>query len=232
MSKSLIASIVAIVTIAILIGIFFLVRGDSGGKVSECEGDIPTFTHMPTNLERITQITPPLMRVMGDVKTHSYIDVLKQAPIYAPVDAQLTNGAKYKAVERGLSEQYSLNFEVGCGISFYIDHLVDPILPIADKFPGPVQEDTRGQFLSPIEVKAGQLIGYSAGTGRHNWDFGVLDARQETVLADNPDYNWSNKYRHAVCPYVFYETEVQDKVKALYSYDNHSDLEVIDNLCD
>ncbi len=206
-----------------------VVKKDKG-----CESEpTPRFTHFVTDLEDVTNITPPLMRVSGDVKTHSYLNVEKRVAIYAPVDATLVSGAKYQDDNRVGLDQYSLNFDVSCEVYFYFDHLIDPIAEIAKEFPDPAKyNNTRSDGIGPIEIKAGQLLGYSPENGPHNWDFGVINKTATTVLANDPEFNHSEKYGHAVCPYAYFSEEIQAQVKPLYSYENHSDLQIIDNLCD
>lgn len=194
----------------------------------------PIFTHFPTDMTKVTQISPPIMKVASGVKGHSYINVTERVPIYAPVDATLTSGTKYRENlgGRGDLDQYTLRFDVSCEVWYFFDHLIEPIDKIAVEFPGAAKHDTRSDRISPVEIKGGEFLGYSSGTGEHNWDFGVINMTKTTSLKNDPKYMRSEKFDNADCPYSYYEDPMRQELFDLLGYGNASDLTVIDNLCE
>ena len=202
---------------------------------SDCVSDPdPVFTHYPTDMTKVVQLMSPLMRVASGVKGHSYIEVTEQVPVYAPADATLVEGVKYREDlgGRGDIDQYTFSFMVSCEVYYFFDHVIDPPAHIAQAFSGPASTDTRSSRIDPVIIKAGDLLGYSAGTGQHNWDFGVVNTTTQTVLADDPQYNHSDKFRHADCPYRYFDTAKKMKLFSLLGYSDAADLKVIDNVCE
>lgn len=197
---------------------------------SDCVDDLrPVFTHFPTDLANIMLISPPIMQVDSGVKSHSYIETTGPSPVYAPVDSTLITGAKYSEDYVDASKvQYTLFFDVGCGVSYYYDHLINASDKIAKEFPDGPQEHTRSSDLFSVEVKAGEIVGYSWA---HQFDFGVLDSTTEPALAEFREYKNSEK-AYAVCPMKFYSEELRQKLLNKVGYYDASDLVVIDNLCD
>lgn len=190
----------------------------------------PIFSEYPTEIEKIRQISPPIMQVGSGIKSHSYINLAEQAAVYAPVDSKLITGAKYSESFIDPSQvQYTFLFEVSCEVSYYYDHLVDPPEHIAKLFPDPASEDTSSNIrFDSVEVKAGDIIGYS-WSGQ--FDFGVLNNSKEAPLKDFDEYKHSEK-AYADCPLNYYSEVMKETLAELIFHGNMSDLVVIDNLCD
>jgi hypothetical protein len=194
----------------------------------------PVFTHYPTDIDKVRLLMPPLMTVASGMKGHSYIDVTERVPVYAPADATLVEGTKYREDlgGRGEWDQYTFSLVVSCEVFYFFDHVIDPPEKIANAFAGEAAATTHSISIDPIEIKGGEFLGYSAGTGQHNFDFGVINMSQETILAGDSQYNHSEKYRNADCPYKYFDQEKRKVLFDLIGYSNASDLTVIDNLCE
>lgn len=190
----------------------------------------PVFSNAPTEIENIKLISPPIMKVSSGIKSHSYIETFKPSPVYAPVDSVLVNGAKYHESYVDPSKlQYSLFFSATCNVSYYYDHLIDVSDKIAEQFTDePLMDDTRSTQTEAVEVKAGELIGYSWS---RQFDFGVLDNTTEPALKDFEEYKHSEK-AYAVCPLKFFEEGLKAKLFEKVGYFDSTNLTVIDNLCD
>lgn len=181
------------------------------------------------------------MEIAGNLKGHSYINVEEIVPVYAPADSILSDGVKYIEEtgqgEREDLEQYLLHLEVSCNVRYYYDHIIEVSDKIAGAFPGPAASSSRTKFVrgKNIQVKAGELIGYSAGhlmQPEHNFDFGVFDRSVTSELSKRRPELKSQKYVHAVCPYDYFEGEKKERLFGLLSYGNASDLKIVDNICD
>ncbi|MBI4177347.1 MAG: hypothetical protein HY516_03175 [Candidatus Aenigmarchaeota archaeon] len=167
----------------------------------------PVFTADVTDTDTIKAVTPP-----RNEKTHSHIWIKggKKVPVYAPVDAKLTAGSKYL---EGGELNYLLFFDVSCEVEVKFDHLEELVPALAKLFPDPPKTDTRTDYLTSVELKAGDLIGYTTGTPQaNNWDFGVYNEAKLNHLNGKAGYaelDW-----RAGCPYDYFEA---DKKKFYYS---------------
>jgi len=186
-------------------------------KQSSCRSDPnPVFTADITDLTKISMITPPGSVNPGDgfVTAHSYIWIEGSGvvPIYAPVDMTLGMGGLY--TESGNPAQYILFFGVSCEVSIKIDHFDNPIEQIKNVLPTtPKINDSRTDDVSSIiEFKAGDLLGYTGGTGgAHNWDFGVYNETKPNFLSGDEQYKGDDK---ADCPYDYF---TEDKKTVYYN---------------
>lgn len=200
------------------------------------------FTKDITELSAISLIQNPI-RVIGgnNIKTHSFVEVTRKSPIYAPMDSTLTGGANYYETmgENPVTKvQYLLSFSNGCDINYWLDHLVDVPDNIKEAFPAKPSNDTKSVNVKQVKVKAGDLVGYSNQSGAARFDFGVLDLDgPETILTtdsrfkDNEIVKTSDKYRHAVCPYQFFDATKTKQYVKLFDASPDPDQEVIINLC-
>ena len=221
--------------IVVLVALVFVTkRGDRRIPEDCVSNPNPLFTHYPTDISKVERLNPPLMRVNTGMKGHSYIDVTERVPVYAPADGVMTDGVKYREDlgGRGDIDQYAFTIIVSCEVFYFFDHVIDPPEKIAKAFPGPAQTDTYSNGIESIEIEAGEFLGYSAGTGWHNFDFGVVNFTQDTILVDDLKYSHSEKFRHSDCPYKYFDDEKREVLFDLIGYSDASDLEVIDNLCE
>lgn len=200
------------------------------------------FTKDVTDLSSITLIQNPIRIVGGNnIKTHSYIEVSKKSPVYAPMDATLNGGANYYETmgpEPVTAVQYILAFNNGCDVSFWLDHLVEVPEKIKAAFPAEARNDTQDAGVKKLDIKAGELVGYSNQTGRARFDFGAINLKgPETSLTTNPRFKddpivkTSDKYRYATCPYSLYSPDKQKAYQALYDSSSDGDQEIIDDIC-
>lgn len=200
------------------------------------------FTSDVTDLNSVTVIQNPIRLVGGNnIKTHSFIEVSKRTPVYAPMDATLTGGSNYYEMlgpKPVTKVQYIMSFNDGCDVSFWLDHIVDVPDKIKTAFPAEASNDTRDVSVQKTEVKAGELVGYSNQDGSARFDFGAINRKgPETSLTtnprfkDNPVVKTSDKYRFATCPYNLYSSDKQKSYKSLYDSSVTSDQKLIDNIC-
>lgn len=200
------------------------------------------FTSNVTDISNITTIQNPIRIVGGsNIKTHSFIEVSKKSPVYAPMDANLSGGANYYETmgENPVTKvQYLMSFNDDCDVNFWLDHIVDVPDKIKSAFPAKAQNDTQNVEVKKIDIKAGELIGYSNQEGRARFDFGVINLKgPETSLTTNPRFKddpivkTSDKYRYATCPYNMYGSDKQKTYQALYDTGADGDQEIIDNIC-
>lgn len=200
------------------------------------------FTSDVTDLSSVNLIQNPIRIVGGsNIKTHSYIEVSKKSPVYAPMDAKLNGGANYYETmgpQPVTAVQYILSFNNGCDVNFWLDHLIDVPDKIKDAFPAEASDSTQDVDVKEIDIKAGELVGYSNQTGRARFDFGVIDLKgPETSLTTNPRFKddpivkTSDKYRYATCPYNLYSPDKQKAYQALYDSSADGDQELIDDIC-
>ena len=127
-----------------------------------------------TEVDKIKNVEPTII-TPGNPRHRAWLNISGKVPVYAPVDSELVNGV-YKNARGALD--YDLHFQVSCEIWYLINHLTNPVDKIKNAFPKTPQTDTRTSppFKEPIQVKAGELLGYTTGTPTaHNFDFGVFD---------------------------------------------------------
>lgn len=200
------------------------------------------FTSNVTDLSSVTLIQNPIRIVGGsNIKTHSYIEVSKKSPVYAPMDATLSGGANYYETmgpQPVTAVQYVLSFNDGCDVSFWLDHIVEVPEKIKNAFPATVSDDTQSVEVKKLDIKAGELVGYSNQTGRARFDFGAINMKgPETSLTTNPRFKddpivkTSDKYRYATCPYNLYSSDMLKAYQALYDSSADGDQELIDDIC-
>lgn len=216
---------------------------ENSQQQSKCDETGPgLFTKDITDVSAISLIQNPIRVVGGNnIKTHSFVEVTQKSPIYAPMDSTLTGGANYYETMGSnpvTKVQYLLSFSNGCDISYWLDHLVDVPDNIKKAFPAKVSNDTKSVNVKQVKVKAGDLVGYSNQTGPARFDFGVLDLDgPETILTtdsrfkDNEIVKTSDKYRHAVCPYQFFDLAKTKQYVSLFDASADPDQEIIVNLC-
>ncbi|MCC7290037.1 hypothetical protein IT417_02200 [bacterium] len=201
----------------------------------------PVFTHYPTDISSITVIENPIRILSGqDIKTHAFIEVEKSSPVYAPVDSTLVSGANYieRMGEDPVEEvQYILHFEASCEVGYWLDHIINVPDKIMNAFPPKAQNDTKSIKVDRISVKAGELVGYTNRAGRGRFDMGVINTTApKTDLVTHPKYKndpivkTSDKYQFAVCPFQYFDVNMQNNLKSLFKSE-HISKTFIQNLC-
>ncbi len=173
-------------------------QADSTACVSNTN---PMFTAHITDTATVKAVTPP-----RNEKTHSHVWIKddKKVPVYIPTDAKLAAGSKY--TENG-EINYLLFFDVSCEVELKFDHLEELVPVIGDMFPNPPKtDDTRTEYLTAVEFKAGDLIGYTTGTpAAKNWDFGVYNKAKPNHL--NGKEGYAELDMRADCPYDYFTAD-------------------------
>jgi len=181
-----------------------------------CESDPdPVFTADITDLDKVSMIVPPGTLEGTMLKTHSYVQVKEKAPVYAPHDAYLYEGAFY--TEEGMT-QYLLFFQATCEVLFIFDHIQEPVVRIREAFPDAPADDTGTVRLeAPLFFEEGELVGHSTGTrlARH-FDFGVYNRARPNHLAQQEGYGLSERDLIANCPYDYFPEEKRDLYYSLF----------------
>ncbi|MDP6605721.1 MAG: hypothetical protein QF664_05630 [Dehalococcoidia bacterium] len=117
--------------------------------------------------------------------------------------------------------QFDLRFELSCEVSYWFDHVSRLAEPFASLAPAEGVRDTRNA-MAPIrvEVKAGDLIGYSSGTvPAHVWDFVLVNTAVTVRFANQQRYETAGDLRsllHAVCPADYLAPALRAEYVALY----------------
>jgi len=175
----------------------------------------PVFTHGITDLSKIKFITPPgsLEQYGNEValKSHSYVFIDGRVPVYAPVDSALYQGSYYE--EEG-ENQYSLFFDVSCEVFYLFDHIWEPVDKLRVVLPSEPSTDTRTtEVRNPVEVKAGELIGYTTGTVySHHFDFGVYnrDRKNDLSKITVEGLKLFDREYQGLCPYDVFPEEKKE----------------------
>lgn len=174
------------------------------GSPPPCPADLSTlFTRLPFDMDDVTSIVRPgYLNPHSGYKAHSHVryspsDADGRQVIYAPADGWLYSAARYREAYTPGNDQVILSFFTECGVMWGFDHLRDGQLSpamAAAVANVPVRDmDTRGTFITPVRVKAGEVLATAVGAtscdvtrplcippGGPNYfvDFGVYDPRQ------------------------------------------------------
>lgn len=133
----------------------------------------------------------------------------KELPIYAPVDMTLSSASYYKPPGAAATYQpeYSLYFEVGCGITVKFFHIKGVVGKVASAVPSEPSPSSAGQAVARTPVKAGEQIGwYKLGDNSVAFDFWV-DNEAHTNNFIVPAHFADSNALHSVCPYDFYTAD-------------------------
>lgn len=147
----------------------------------------------------------------GVIAVRSYIHpksdlVGKELPIFAPVDMTLTSASYYKPLgaPETYQPEYSLYFEVSCGINVKFFHIKGVVGKVAAAVPATASSSSAGQQVKSTSVKAGEQIGwYKLGENSVAFDFWVDDLTHTNSFIV-PSHFASSNALHSVCPYDFY----------------------------
>jgi hypothetical protein len=164
------------------------------GKPPICPDPL-TFKKSPVKVSLASSILYPGQYRGGDYKPHGgfRFDNKKNedVQVVAPMDARLVSGSRY--IEAG-EVQYLLFFVNNCGIAYRFDHLLTlspRMQKLAEALPQPKAGDSRTTRLTPVEVKAGEVIATAVGfknSGNVSLDFGVYDLRKPNEASQVPDF--------------------------------------------
>lgn len=184
----------------------------SNSSGSTCQ-KLPEFTENfidPTYVRVVTPIGEQTGSG-GVVAVRSYIHpsnnyLGKELPIYAPVDMTLSMASYYKppGAAANYQPEYSLYFEVGCGITVKFFHIKGVVGKVAGAVPAEPLPSSAGQAVARTSVKAGEQIGwYKLGENSVAFDFWV-DNEAHTNDFIVPSHYADSNARHSVCPYGFF----------------------------
>jgi len=232
--------LLALIAIAVLVAavIVFPNLGDIPTTVRRlmgaCESNPnPVFAVSPADLSKIAYIVPPgnVESYEGGVKvlkTHSYFKGPNKVEVRAPVDSALFRGVY---VTEGGINQYALFFEVSCEVFYLLDHIVDPVGKIKDAFPDTPKTTTETINTPRIDVKAGELVGYSIGKKFEQWDFGVYNRTRDNDFSDLPsDVPVASRDRIADCPFDYFPKDLRQEFYAKFK--NHlTGVPIPDRFC-
>jgi hypothetical protein len=215
----IVLALLVLLTIPFLTG---LLKKDSRNEHSfhDCQSNPnPEFTSDFTDLAKVKMIVPPgsIQEWQGEkiLKTHSYIVVKEKSPVYAPTDSVLYEGAYYQ--EEGMN-QYSIFFQVSCEVFYIFDHIQEPVEKIKKAFKHQPKKDTRTEQIDPpINIKEGELIGYTTGTKyAHHFDFGVYN---KTINNEFKEQNLPKLFGRdiwALCPFDYFPEEKRINYYSLF----------------
>lgn len=173
------------------------------GAPTACPANLSAvFIRAPFDVDDVVSIVRPgYLNPHSGYKPHSHVryspsDADGRQVIYAPADGWLYSAARYQEAYTPGNDQVILDFFADCGVMWRFDHLRDGTLstPLAAAIANvPLREDSRTTRITPVRVKAGEVIATAVGAtscevgrplclppGGPNLfvDFGVYDPRQ------------------------------------------------------
>lgn len=209
---------------------------DTAIRTDTCkQQDNAMFTHDFTEVSKLKLIEPPVIDG-NNIRDRSWpaIDTSKtdKVAIYAPADVQVTSGV-YKVAHEGENYyDYDFWFQLSCDRWFFINHISDPVdklkhllpdKPITSGANGASPTANRTDINPPVSFKAGELLGYTTGTGGpHNFDLGVFDQKHKNVLPAGSGYdNGDNREQHFICSFDLFPANIKAQYYSLLSASQH-----------
>jgi len=178
---------------------------------------LPVFTHHIIVLSDYESLTPPGSISLNTFAEHGYLklkDGVKRSPIYAPIDVEIRGIAYYSYSDQYVPEvtnSYDLFVFVNKDVDLFLGGIAELVPKLKAVAPQEPQETSVGNEMTPISVKAGELLGYVEG-----WDFGAYDITNRNIVA-NPQRHLSKwddfpgKYVTGVCPYNYYPDDMKQE---------------------
>lgn len=203
-------------------------------KVPSCpdplELELPT-----TDIKEVTSILYPGQKRLGtftgkggNYKPHGGFRfdnaTDNSVSVVMPFDGYVMRGSQFL---EGGEIQYDFDIVNPCGIMIRLGHLRDltpAFQAIADKFPAPIEDDSRTTKVEPMPAfKTGEKIATAVGfrtTHNVGFDYGVYDLRTDNEASKNAAYkaehaDTAELSSHALCWLNLLSTEDQKTVKAL-----------------
>lgn len=187
----------------------------SNSSGSNCQ-KLPEFTENFIDPAYVRVVTPIGEQTGsgGVIAVRSYVHpsntfLGKELPIYAPVDMTLSMASYYKppGAAANYQPEYSLYFEVGCGITVKFFHIKGVVGRVATAVPSQPSPSSAGQSVTRTPIKAGEQFGwYKLGENSVAFDFWV-DNEAHTNDFIVPSHFADSNARHSVCPYDFYTSD-------------------------
>lgn len=187
---------------------------DAESHTSTCNTNAaPTFANALAD-PALHAVIVPLGSVGGNViKAHTFLHIAgsNRVPVYAPADAQLTSLAYYTQTETDIElHLYTLQFQVSCEVSYYVDHLTELSAVLAAVAPSvPATTSHHVTPTASVSLRAGDVIGYVDPLINRSWDFGVLNTTKSLSFANNARYTWIDKTRYSDCPYDYFSSALR-----------------------
>ncbi len=187
----------------------------------------PRLTHHYIDLELIDMINPTIVTSGNWLKNRQYHKVVTDAnndapevPLYAPADAVAISVTHYLGTMQPWDgepfelSQFEVRFQLSCEVEFRFDHISSLAEPFASLAPAEGVRDTRdAEVPIRVEVKAGDLIGYSSGTvPAHTWDFILVNTAKTNRFANQERYERSRDLAHllhADCPFDYFDASMR-----------------------
>lgn len=233
-----------ILIIIVIFSIYFFTPEDSKDEVqkiadSEIKVENPAtsldcaspikFTHHFTDINKIDSIIPPVFKNSKGIMPTTLINSQGKVPLYMPVSGKIVQGSYYT---EQVAEFYMWEIDVGCGVTIVFDHVTEPVEKIRKLFPNTTREDTRTDFFNnPIEMEAGDLVGYTTGSvNAHNWNFAVYNRLERNYLWETNKFTDLPKYYTQVCPLKYYDKPMAEVYEALFVL-SFNEITIDRNLC-
>ncbi len=199
-----------------------------GIATQDCASPVK-FTHHFTDIGTIDSIIPPVFRNSRGTMPTTLINIHEKVPLYMPAPGRLVQGSYH--TEQG-AEFYMWETDAGCGVTFVFDHVTEPVEKIRELFPSIPRNDSRTDFFGmQLEMKAGELVGYTTGTvNANNWNFATYDASERNYLWETGEFANFPKYFTQTCPFGYYDKQMAQAYEALFVF-SFNDIKVEKNLC-
>ncbi len=171
------------------------------------QNSAPVFVNDFTDLDMIENILPPSSSGT-EVNTEAtlLIDGGANVPVYAPTDITLKTGNFYLENNQLF---YKMNFEVSCEVTISFDYIRFPVDKIRNVFPrNPSQQkEAKADSVAEVNIKAGELIGYTTGDTDGNWSVGLWNSDRPNHLSELYE---SDKFTKAGCVFDYFGESVRD----------------------
>lgn len=206
-------------------------------RLAGCISDpAPTFANHYTDLDQIEFISPTINTSGNWLKNRQYHKVVTDAdnnaplvPIYAPMDALATELTHYAAMmqpwvgEPFLLSQFEVRFQATCEVRYWFDHMSKLAEPFASLAPAEGSDTTQDAAVAiSVQVKAGDLIGWSSGTDpAHVWDFIIVNTAKTSTFANQARYEGTGNLAHVLhtdCPSNYMPADMRAAHEAKFAW--------------
>lgn len=202
-------------------------------KQSGCEKNAsPVFTAGFANLTQLKHIAP-IGGVMVGSPARSYIVVKgaetpdrEMATLFAPTNATLEAivFARRDPSNPNAPGEYRLDFRASCEVTFHYDHLDDVSPAIKALAPNTPADSTREAKPVSLEIKAGEIVGYSDGTQQAGgFDFYLLNTDKNAPHINAKRWTWEQT-TIADCPYDYFTKELKSQYYEMFRSQDGANL--------
>jgi hypothetical protein len=191
-------------------------------------------------MDLIMNINPTIVTSGNWLKNRQYHAIIRDAnnvapemPLYAPADSVAIGITHYVATMQPWSSppydtsQFDIRFQASCDVAFWFDHISSLAEPFASLAAKVGSRDTKDASVPiNVEVKAGDLIGWTTGTDPARvFDFIVTDSRKPVIFANQERYEKTGNLQHLLhtaCPYDYYDADMRAAFMAKFGWWNGS----------